>query len=206
MIITKIEPFDKNCSRYAIYIDSEPAFVLYKGEIKQLKLNENCTLDEAAYQSILEEILIPRAKKRGMNLLMKSDRTEADVRGKLRSGGYPNEAIDAAIAYLISFKYIDDSRYAEEYIRFKSQSQSVRQIKLKLTEKGIDKALIEKAIANHETDNQNSECALIERLINKRCKGNISNQSYEEKQKLFAYLYNKGFRISDIEKVYNNLT
>ena len=133
------------------------------------------------------------------------DRTEADVRNKLRDGGYPEEAVDDAIEYLRSFKYIDDMRYAGEYIRCKSTSMSRKQIISKLSQKGVDKSVIEEAFAGYDEeagpDNEGTELGLIRKLIMKRCPGGVADLDYNGKQKLYAYLYSKGFSVSDIETV-----
>lgn len=206
MTITAITSYAKG--RYAVYIDNMFAFVLYKGELSNYDLNEGGEIDENKYSTILNEVLIPRAKKRGMNLLMTMDRTEHDVRTKLSEGGYPQEAVDAAIDYLKSFHYIDDYRYAEGYIRYKQSSISRKSIRIKLIQKGISESIIEEAMQAVDEDNASysdsdetvtsPENALIKRLIVKRTKGNY-DLSYEEKQKLLGYMYNKGFPIEKVE-------
>ena len=140
-----------------------------------------------------------------MNLLMKTDRTEADVRNKLSEGGYPPEAVDDAIEYLRSFHYIDDSRYASEYIRCKSLSMSRKQISAKLSQKGIDKNVIADSFADFDEgsgeDDFDPEKELIRKLIAKRYPKGVSDIDYNARQKLCAYLYGKGFSVADIDKV-----
>ncbi len=151
----------------------------------------------------MRETVFPRARKRGMNLLKTMDRTEADVRRKLSDGGYPPEAVDDAVEYLMSFHYIDDRRYAEEYIRCKTSSMSRKQIRAKLSEKGIAKEVIEDAFfaydEENETDPDEVEKELIRKLIRKRCPNGTDGLSYEEKQKLYAYLYTKGFSLAAVD-------
>ena len=206
MTVTALEPYSKG--RVAIYIDNSFAFVLYKGELSNYGIDEGVEIDSVKYDSIMNEVLIPRAKKRGMNLLMTMDRTERDVRNKLSDGGYPDEAVDASIEYLKSFHYIDDSRYAQEYIRCKQNSISRRNIIIKLTQKGISQDIIEECYRIVEEDNNSyntedesissPESALVKRLIIKRTKGN-TELTYEDRRKLYGYLYNKGFSIEQVD-------
>jgi len=204
MIVTQIEPFSRGKGRVAIYLNNQFAFVLYKGELCTYNIEEGMEFQDELYRRILDETLILRAKKRAMNLLLKMDRTEADVRQKLEEGGYPSEAVDAAIDYLKSFHYLDDYRYASEYIRIKSGSMSCRMIKQKLSEKGISKNVIEEVYNEIDSeDKSDREIELIRKLIDKRCKGRTSDMEYREKQKLYAYLYNKGFSIENIDRAYN---
>ena len=209
MVITSIEEYPKGKGRVAVYLNNEFAFVLYKGELKKYNLREGIELSEDIYTAILDEVLNKRAIKRGMNLLQSMDRTESDIRQKLGENGYPSESINVAIDYLKSYKYIDDYRFAQEYYRFKCSSFSRRTIVNKLLAKGISTNIIESAINDYEEENSiNSEeqtCSLICKLIQKKCHNNIGEIGYEEKQKLFAYLYNKGFSISDIERAYSSL-
>lgn len=69
---------------------------LYKGEVRQLHLQENDEITEDMYEEVLEEILIPRARRRAMHLLEKMDRSTRQLETKLREGGYPEPAIESA--------------------------------------------------------------------------------------------------------------
>ena len=203
VILTSIRPYPKGRGRNAIYLNDEFAFVLYKGELASYDLEEGMTVDDALYDRIMEETVFPRARKRGMNLLKTMDRTEADVRRKLREGGYPEEACDNAIEYLRSYHYIDDDRYASEYVRCKSASMSRMQIRNRLMEKGVSKDVIERAFITYDeenaTDGDEAELELIRKLIAKRCPSGVEGLDYEGIQKLRAYLYKKGFSISMID-------
>ena len=210
MVVTQLEPFYKGHNRVSIYLNNQFAFVLYEGELSKYGLKVGIDFDDNLYKRILDEVLIPRAKKRGLNLLMKMDRTESDVRSKLQESGYPVEAVDQAIKYLQSFHYIDDFRYASDYIRFKSSSMSRKQIYLKLSQKGITKDIITRAFDEYDASDDESrqasaEVILIRKLINKRLKGNIEPLDYDSKNKLFAYMYNKGFNLSEVESVYEEM-
>ena len=203
MTVTKIEEHIKN--KYKIYLNDAFAFVLYKGELRQFKIKEGEVLAEETYREIVEIVLTKRARLRTMHLLKTIDRTEADVRRKLREGLYPEEVIDAAIAYVKGYHYIDDARYAENYIASRSGSMSKNEIRQKLILKGIDKELISEQLAEQDGDGNETEKALIRRLMLKKCK-ELPLSDYQEKNKLFAYLYRKGFAIGDIESVYREFT
>lgn len=209
MTVTQIVPYPKGKGRVSVYLNDKFAFVLYKGELSQYDLEVGKCVDDELYGRIMNETVYLRAKKRGMNLLKSMDRTEADVRRKLSEGGYPEDAIDVAIEYLKSYHYIDDSRYASEYIRFKSSSMSRKRIIAKLTEKGVSQSVVSEAFCRYEEENgdsgDNNERELIRKLIIKRFPTGVSNIDYNSRQRLFAYLYGKGFSVSMIEEVYSSL-
>lgn len=207
MTVSSIEPYGKG--RSAVYLNDSFAFVLYKGELSQYGLEPGVTVDDGLYDRILTQTLFPRARKRGMNLLRSMDRTEADIRRRLSDGGYPSEAVDDAVAYLRSYHYIDDRRYASEYIRCRMGSASRKMISSKLAEKGIAKQIIEEAFSDYENefgnDTEEEERKLIVSLIKKRCPQGVEGLEYADKQRLFAYLYGKGFSVSSIENAYNTI-
>ena len=195
LVITAIEEYNK--SKYKIFINDEFAFVLYKGELRRNGIKKGMPYTAELQQEIVGNVLTKRAKIRAMHLLEKNDRTEADVRRKLKDNLYPQETIDAAIEYVKSYHYIDDERYAANYIHYKSASSSKNQIRQTLLQRGINKEIIDQKLAESETD----ETDLILKLIQKRCKGS-KELSYEEKQKLFGYLFRKGFSFEKIENAW----
>lgn len=208
MTVTGIEPYPKGKGRVSVFLNDKFAFVLYKGELSQYDLEVGKCVDDELYGRIMNETVYLRAKKRGMNLLKSMDRTETDVRRKLSEGGYPADAVDVAVNYLKAYHYIDDLRYAGEYIRFRSSSMSRKQIAAKLWEKGVPKDIIESAFAAYEEDegdNADNERAVIRKLILKRFPQGVRDIDHSAKQKLFAYLYQKGFPVSMIEEVYSSL-
>ena len=202
MIITAINPYEKGKNRVAVYLNDEFAFVLYKGELSKYKLAVGIEIDDDLYARILNETLFKRARLRGMNLLQKTDRTESDLRTKLRDGGYPDIVIDDAIEYLKSFKYIDDERYAANFVNYKRNSLSKREIARKLKEKGIADSIIENVLMEFSADD---ELELIKKLMIKKCP-DLINIEYNEKIKLFSYLYRKGYTMDNIERAFRDLT
>jgi regulatory protein len=140
-----------------------------------------------------EKIALKQAKKRAMAILQRLDKTEEEMRSKLKQAGYEEAAIDGAVEYVKSYHYIDDERYAHDYINYKKKVKSIRQISVELGRKGISKELINQVL---EEENCNDQVALV-RAIRKKTQ-DIDSLSKEEKQKLAASLYRKGFRQDDI--------
>lgn len=198
LTVTGIEEYTK--SKYKIYLNDEFAFVLYKGELRRYGVEVGMLFTDDLRNEIIGTVLTKRAKLRAMHLLEKIDRTEADVRRKLRENLYPQAVIDEAIAYVKHYHYIDDERYADHYIRYKQTTSSRNEIKKKLMEKGISKDVIDAKL--EEADDSDTE--LVKRLISKRCSA-PEHLDYQERNKLFAYLYRKGFSPETIEKGFREI-
>ncbi len=198
MIVTEISEATK--AKYKVFIDSEFAFVLYKGELRTYGIRQGEVISEQAYTTIMQELLPKRAKLRCMNLLKSREYTKEQMRTKLRQGFYPEAVIDEAIAYVMSFGYIDDRRYVEQYIRYASQTKSRKQMEQDLLRKGVSKCDISAVfIQVYEEEDADHEVELIERLIEKR-HYNRQSATPEEKQKMVSFLYRKGFSLDKIYK------
>ncbi len=193
MLITQISEVDKK--RMMIHTEEGVSFVLYKGEVRRFDLKEGQELASEVYEEIRTDILIKRVRKRAMFLLEKMDRTESQLRNKLRQGFYGEDLIDDAVAYVKKYHYIDDNRYAQTYVRYQKERKSKRQIKMDLMQKGVEREIIEQAIEiEYGTE---SEQELIMKWVEKR-KYKIGNSDVKEKQKMYQFLMRKGFRSEDI--------
>lgn len=137
-----------------------------------------------------------RAKKRALHLLERMDRTEHQLREKLRASEYPEEVIEEAIEYVKSFHYIDDERYAETFTRYKKEKMSRQQIKQKLMLKGVSREIISNAI---EDEYDVDETVHIRSILKKKhYAADVSDEG--EFRRVYNYLLRRGFRSSDILK------
>lgn len=199
MIITEITELDKK--RCKVFIDGEYAFVLYKGEIRDYSLKSGAEISESIYDEIMSAVLPKRAKLRAMNLLQKKDYTEKQLRDKLLEGMYPAEIIDDAINYVKSFKYIDDDRYARDYITYHMENRSRSRITQDLLGKGLSKEVISGAMEEiYAEDEGDVEINQIRALLAKK-HYDPENCDYKDKQKIMAFLLRKGYSMSLIRKV-----
>ena len=103
----------------------------------------------------------------------------------------------------MSFGYIDDRRYVENYLMFQTGKRSKKEIYFKLQQKGVPQELIEEIVFEQGgIDEQEA----IESLTLKRLKGReFSELDRKERDKIFAYLGRKGYEISQIKKVFSKL-
>lgn len=191
--------------RELVYINYEPAFALYSTEIRKFQLKEGQELDEGRYEGI-EAILKKRATVRAMNLLKDKDYARKELIQKLEKFYYSKKAIEAALSYIDSYHYLDDARYANNYLAAKAESKSRRQIEQFLKLKGIDDSIIDEAMESYYGQNEDAELSQVKNLLDKKLKGmNPNDLDYNSCQKIFASIYRKGFEISLIRKAFEEL-
>lgn len=201
MIISSVVEFDKK--RNKIFIDGEFAFVLYKGELRSFGIKEGEAIPEETYLEITKTLLPKRATKRAMELLTKKDYTEKKLRDKLADGLYSDDIIDAAIDYVKSYNYLDDERYARDYVSYNIEYRSKNRIKQDLMTRGVPKDIIDSVLAEF-TDEQcrDAEMEQIGRLLVK--KHYDTSMDYKDKQKIIAFLLRKGYSMDAIRSAMNN--
>lgn len=199
MIVTRTESLTK--TKYKVDLDGQFAFVLYKGELSRYGVKEGAELTEEIVDEIYNTVLLKRAKKRAMHLLEDMDRTESGLREKLRQGLYPKEIIEKAIDYVRSFGYLNDARYAENFILSRRNSKSRKEIHALLHGKGISDEEISIAFENCYGNQEEQEA--VRRILEKK-RVNPKTADDREMQKIYGYLARKGFRYETIRQVTQN--
>ena len=192
MEITKIQALTKQ--KYRIFLDGESAFAVYKGELSRYHLEEGAVLPPEVYEELVNRVLKKRATLRAMHILERTDKTEAQLRRKLEESEYPKEAVESAIAYVTSYGYLDDRRYAEHYIEWKKQGKGKARLKMELVQKGISREIIEEVL---ESTDFGETREMIRQIILKKRKTDIP-MNEKEKQRIYGFLMRKGFSSSDI--------
>lgn len=180
-----------------VYVNLEDGrrFLLYTGDIRRYHLTEEGELSEELFRTIMEETVYRRARQKALAVLKRSDQSESELRRKLKQSEYPQEIIDRTIAYVFSYHYLDDERYAGNYIRSKSGIKSKRQIVNELRQRGVAKEIVDNALKEEGGDDTEA----IRRAIRRKT-SDVESLEYKEKQKLAAALYRKGFREEDIRR------
>lgn len=180
-------------SRYKIYVDGQFAFILYRWEVREFAIEEGKEISDVCYRQIMTEFLPRRAKKRAMNLLESRDYTSGQLREKLRQGDYPDACIDEAIAYVESYGYVDDLRYARDFITYHLEDKSRTRMEQDLMRKGIARDTICAAFDELEqTGARQDEMAMIQRLLEKK-KYDVRTATVQDRQRMYGFLYRKGF-------------
>lgn len=197
MVVTQITELSK--SRCKVYIDREFAFVLYKGELRLYKVAEGKEISQKDYEELTKVVLPRRAKLRAMNLLQKRAYTEKQLRDKLEEGCYPEKILEEAIAYVKSYRYVDDVQYAVDYISCYEERKSAKMLEMQLLSKGVSKENIKEAFARwREQGGIQDEESMIRELLEK--KHYDAECDIKEKNRIYGFLLRKGFSPDKIQE------
>lgn len=144
------------------------------------------------------------ARRKAMRLLEHMDRTERGLREKLRQAGFSPLAVDYALAYVESFGYIDDERYARTYIAYRMNTKSRQKIIQELIAKGVDKETASAAWEEEAALNMPDEREILYRTVEKKYAPDTELDE-KEMRRLQGYLIRRGFSFSDIKNVLDSM-
>ena len=155
-------------------------------------------------QEETKELLL-KGKKRALRLLERKDYSRKELTERLTRDGYSQEIVTQIMEYLDNFSYLSDVRVAENYIRCHIETTSKRKLEYMLYQKGISEADINLAMEKtyKNEDGIPQEEIAIRKFLQKIHidEDTVLELSYEEKQKIAAKLYRKGFASDKIRKI-----
>ncbi len=175
--------------RCLVCLEDGSSFPLYWKELHAYGIREEETVADGDYEKIMKELLPKRAKLCAMNFLKTMDRTEFQLRRKLDSLFYPEEIAAEAVEYVKKYRYIDDLRYALNYMEYRKESRSVRQMEQELLRKGVARETIREALDQMETPDEE---AMIRMWMEKK-HYSTGEADQKERERMYRFLMRKGF-------------
>lgn len=142
-----------------------------------------------------EEKTVRQAEARALKLLTYHMMTVNEMQERLTGDGYTPDQTEAAIAYCSSFGYLNDRRYAENYLFSMREKKSADRIRSELEEKGVDEATIEDVFCENPYDEDDVIYSIICRKA-----GDPHVFDDRELRRVYAFLARKGFGASGIWK------
>lgn len=146
MVITALEPFGK--TKIKVYLNDQYMFWVYSSDIRTLRWKTGQDVTSEEYEEVLQKVVLTNAKKKAVALLSKMDYASGDMKSKLRKAEYPEPVIEAVAVSLLNKGYLDDRRYAENYVINQGQRKGKGILRLELQKKGISGEEIEYALEN----------------------------------------------------------
>lgn len=141
-----------------------------------------------------------KARRKAMQLLEHMDRTEKGLFDRLRQAGFTIEAVEDAMDYVKSYGYINDTRYALNYISYRMGVKSRQKIIQELAQKGVDRQTALEAWEEAAELGEPDETAVLRATVEKKYSPG-SELDEREMRRLHAYLARRGFQYSVIAHV-----
>lgn len=189
-----------------VVLDSEYIFQLYNSEVRKYHIKQEGLLTQESFIEI-QEILYKRGLSRCLHLIKDRDYTQADIEKKLRESDYPQDIIKKICERMITEGFINDERYAKNYVISHMKLKSRKQIIYALMSKGVNSEYIEAAFEDmQDLYGVDAEAENVKKLLIKKIgAANPADFEYEDRMKIFAYLGRKGYEYELIKKVWEQL-
>lgn len=142
------------------------------------------------------------ARDCALSLLEYRDRTEAEMRRKLKEWEYAPEAVEETIYFLKEYHYLDDQEYARKYVRTAGAGKSIRQLRQSLLSKGISREILDLCFEEETVDEEEA----VRRFLKKKGYTAGAGEDPEKTRKLAAALGRRGFSFETIRRVMEELT
>ena len=142
-------------------------------------------------------IEIDNAKIKILKYIMYQKRTEYEVRNKF-SSVFEEDLLNLVIEYLIEAKYLDDTEYVDRFVQniMNLKNLSIKEIKYKLIQKGIDKKIIERYFEKNQESLEEYEIKSAQNI-------KIKKNKTMELDKIKENLYKKGYKYKSVESIEN---
>lgn len=173
-------------------------------------------------QELTREERLLQGKKRAMRLLEHRDYSRKELAEKLAEDGYEEDMLAEILAYLDSYHYLDDVRYAGNLIRSRKTVKSHKELLHYLRTKGLSEEAIEAAMeSNYHMEEESSYSLCTKTEEEQEQKVDISPETvairkqlqkchvtedalltmeYAMKRKIAAKLYRKGYSEENIRR------
>lgn len=131
-----------------------------------------------------------------MRLCARGERSTGDAMRLMRTWGVPEGERQSVVDRLVAQRFIDNSRYAELYVREKSRLSGwgARKIAMQLRTKGVEKEVIAEALATIDRDEQSDRLA---EKLGRKMRTTKAQSDYEMRGKLLRYALGLGYDYDD---------
>jgi len=131
--------------------------------------------------------------------------SENRLRQKIINKHHPEKStIDTIIEYLKKYSYLDDQKFATQYLEYRLsiKPSSIQKLLTDLVKQDIPFELAKETINNANIDETSQATILVEQKLKYFP---IDMTLHQKKQKISSHLNNQGFKINTILKIVNDL-
>lgn len=201
MKITKIEQQKKNSKRLTIFLDDKFWLGVSQETFACFKLKKGQIISKEKQQEIVSFEEREQAWQKALGYLSYRARSKQEIIDYLKKKDFKQKTIKKTIAKLAKYNYINDKQFVRSWILSrKSKGKGPRFIYSELIKKGFDASEIEKMIETcYNQSSQIETCLEVAKKYLK--KNNFNLKNYQNKQKLFRFLGQRGFDYDIIKEV-----
>lgn len=196
-VITALRPGRRNARRIDVFIDGVTVTQLSDVVVAErgLRVGQALSRQELAELDAAERLA--RATDRALAFLSHRPRSAKEVRDRLLQRGIEDDLVDAVLARLASWGYVNDDTFAAYWIenRASHQPRGRRLIEQELRRKGVDREVVATALATTPLD----EAGAAIDLARARAGRLAGLEAPARRQRLAGYLLRRGYEYATVK-------
>jgi len=184
-------------ARVNVFIDGKFSFSLSIDLALEHGLKKDLVIDDALLKVLLQQDGDAKATARALYFLGYRQRSENEVRQKLREKEFPDDVITRVLDKLRRNNLIGDENFAQNWVESRSRNRprGARMLRQELRQKGISPKTISAVMPDQDDELANAIFALQKILQSKeRAWENLEEK--EKYQKCIQHLMRRGFNYS----------
>ncbi len=203
--ITAITPTKRDPLRAMIRVDGKVVATLTHKAIEELGLKIDTPWTEELARVVGDARFDDKAYRSALTRLNRKMMSRFELFQKLRRADHPTPSIDKALDKLQSLGLIDDLAFGRALLRELQLRKPAgpRLLRSKFMQKGLDRALIEQLLSEHEQDHDDTAAAL--KLAQSKQASLARLDPQKAKQRLWGMLARRGFHSDTISEVMQKL-
>jgi regulatory protein len=192
--ISAIEPQRHHLERVNVYVDGAFRLALAQEVVLRARLHPGDEVSEARLEQLAAEDLLWKARDSSLNLLSFRARTASELQRRLREKGFPGEVVDRCVADLVEKGLVDDSSFAETFVRdrVRLRPSGARRLAQELRVKGVDADTASEAIEEVLRSEDVSELELARVAVSKWARRSGEDRD-RARRRLYGFLARRGF-------------
>jgi len=202
MRIVSIIESGKRKKTVTLLTDTEEEVRVDGSFVSDHAIREGLEVEDGLFAEWLNEWRRRKAMDAALRYLGYRSRTRSQMEKYLNGKDFPANTIAEVMEKLAGYGYLDDRRYAKEYMESKLKDRSLGRIRIRmaLRERGIEDDIIEETLAGYDEDEELSQAvAYLEKQIHK-----LQGKSPEiRKKQCYAALARRGFNWETIQRAWN---
>jgi regulatory protein len=192
--ITRIEPQKNHAERLNVHVDGAFRLALAAEIVLAEGLRAGDEISEARVAELEGRDQAWKAREAALNLLAFRPRTATELRRRLREKGYAPEIVDACVERLGETGMVDDSSFAEMFVRdrVRLRPHGKRRLTQELRAKGVDGEMAQAAI-DGVMERENTTETDLARQAASRWRTRPGEDRQSARRRLYGYLARRGF-------------
>ncbi len=201
--ITAIETQKSRRRRVNVFVDGTYSFSISIDVARELALAPGFLLDRELHDHIEQLEDQSAALNSAISLLANRNRSEQEIRDRLRRKGHQPASIDRTIERLTELSYLDDQEFARSWIENRQafRPRGEYALRQELRSKGIDQSIVDQTLSQNPID----EVSMALAAARKKLPSLSSADPSSRHRKLISHLQRRGFSYGSIRSALDQL-